>query len=154
MTPTRPIEIRRAHWPAEKDACLAIRETVFVDEQGVDPKLEYDGLDDDCLHYLAFAEGKAVGTARVRLLDDKIKIQRVAVLVPMRGTGLGAALMRAIMDDLARDPAAEGRFFFLSSQVQAIPFYEKLGYEVCSEEYPDAGIPHRDMRASRPASPA
>lgn len=150
MTAAEPIDIRRARWPAEKDACLAVRAAVFVDEQGVDPTLEYDGQDDDCLHYLAFADGQPVATARVRLLDDRIKIQRVAVLAPLRGTGLGAALMRAMMDDLACDPAAAGRFFFLSSQVQAIPFYEKLGYKVCSDEYPDAGIPHRDMRASRP----
>jgi predicted GNAT family N-acyltransferase len=28
-----------------------------------------------------------------------------------------------------------------------MPFYEKLGFAVCSEEYLDANIPHRDMRA-------
>lgn len=152
MPPVDTWVIRRADWPAERDACLSVRTAVFVDEQGVDPALEYDGLDDDCLHYLAMVGGEPVGTARVRVLDDRYKIQRVAVLAAMRGTGLGAALMRAMMDDLCGQGAAvNGRFFFLSSQVHAMPFYEKLGFVVCSEEYPDAGIPHRDMRAVTPA---
>jgi len=33
----------------------------------------------------------------------------------------------------------------LSAQVQATPFYEKLGFTVVSEEYLEAGIPHVDM---------
>ena len=152
MTRNPQWTIRRADWPSEKDACLSVRQAVFVDEQGVDPAIEYDGLDDECRHYAAFADGRAVATARVRALDDRYKIQRVAVLASMRGTGLGAALMRTIMDDLSADAGAGGRFLFLSSQVQAMPFYERLGFEVCSGEYPDAGIPHRDMRAAMPTS--
>ena len=34
----------------------------------------------------------------------------------------------------------------LSSQTYAIPFYEKLGFTVCSGEYMDANIPHKDMK--------
>ena len=34
----------------------------------------------------------------------------------------------------------------LSAQTYAIPFYEKFGFIVCSEEYMDAGIPHKDMQ--------
>ena len=33
----------------------------------------------------------------------------------------------------------------LDAQTQAIPFYERLGYRVASEEFMDAGIPHRTM---------
>lgn len=34
----------------------------------------------------------------------------------------------------------------LRAQTYAIPFYEKLGFVVCSSEYLDAGIPHKDMQ--------
>ena len=34
----------------------------------------------------------------------------------------------------------------LNAQVQAIPFYESLGYAVISDEFLDAGIPHRTMK--------
>lgn len=33
----------------------------------------------------------------------------------------------------------------LNAQTHAIPFYEKLGYKVISEEFMDAGIPHKTM---------
>ena len=33
----------------------------------------------------------------------------------------------------------------LSSQVSAIPFYERLGYVASGPVYDDAGIPHREM---------
>lgn len=138
---------RRVATREEMAACLAIRDVVFMQEQNVDEAIERDGRDDECIHYIAEIGGKPVGTARARMLDDKVKIERVAVLKEARGTGAGMALMRFLMADLASDALAAGRHFFLSSQCQAIPFYERLGFAVCSEEYLDADIPHRDMRA-------
>ena len=58
---------RRAVTRDDLEACFAIRETVFIGEQQVDPALERDGLDDDCIHYVAEADGRLVGTARVRV---------------------------------------------------------------------------------------
>lgn len=138
---------RRVSTREEMDACFAIRETVFMREQNVDPAIERDGRDGACFQYIAEIGGVPAGTARARLVGDKVKIERVAVLRTARGTGAGAALMRFLMADLAQEAAAAGRHFFLSSQCHAIPFYERLGFTVCSEEYLDAEIPHRDMRA-------
>jgi ElaA protein len=138
---------RRATTPADIAACLDIREIVFIVEQGVDAALERDGLDGECLHYLGEADGKPVAAARIRVLADTYKFQRVAVLKDQRGSGAGAALMRFMMDDIAARPDAAGGLFFLSSQTYAVPFYERLGFEVCSDDYMEAGIPHRDMRA-------
>jgi len=138
---------RRVSTREEMDACFAIRDVVFLREQNVDPAIERDGLDDQCIHYIAEIAGEPVATARARMLGDKVKIERVAVLRTARGTGTGAALMRFLMADLAAEARAAGRHFFLSSQCQAIPFYERLGFRVCSGEYLDADIPHRDMRA-------
>ena len=146
--------IRRAETSRDIAQCLSIRDVVFVGEQGVDPDLERDGLDSKAIHYIAFGPDRALGTARVIKQDDRFKFQRVAVLGEARGTGLGAALMRFMMDDLARSPDADSRHFFLSSQVQAVPFYEKLGFSIVSDEYMEAGIPHRDMRAEIRASSA
>lgn len=138
--------LRRAQGESDMAMCLAIRHQVFVREQCVDAALERDGRDDRCVHYLAFDGDKAIGTARVMPLDDRLKIQRMAVLREARGAGVGTALMGFMMADLAAGPEAEGRHFFLSSQVHAMLFYERLGFEVCSDVYMDAGIPHRDMR--------
>ncbi|MBO6640269.1 MAG: GNAT family N-acetyltransferase [Roseitalea sp.] len=147
MTADNDWMLRRAQGKDDMAACMAIRHQVFVREQCVEEALERDGRDGDCIHYLAIGVDRPVGTGRVMPLADRYKIQRVAVLPPARGTGVGAALMRFMMADLANEADAAGRMFVLSSQVHALPFYEKLGFSVCSDVYMDAGIPHRDMRA-------
>lgn len=138
---------RRATSRKDLQTCLDIRDIVFIREQGVDPSLEQDGLDGECLHYLCEADGEPIATARVRILDDRFKFQRVAVSKEARGRGIGEALMRFMMSDLAKREDVAARCFFLSSQTHAMPFYEKLGFAACSGEYMEAGIPHRDMRA-------
>lgn len=129
--------------PAEFSACLAIRRAVFIDEQHVPEALELDGEDDACMHLLALdAGGRPVGTARLRVLGENAKAQRVAVVAAARGRGIGAALMRALEDEARRAGAAK---VTLSSQVHALPFYAVLGYVAHGDTYDDAGIPHRDM---------
>lgn len=123
-------------------APLAIRLAVFVDEQGVSIAEEVDGEDPDCLHWLATDAAGPAATLRVRLRDRTAKIQRVAVLPRARRAGLGAALMRQVMADLA---AAGVDRFVLAAQVGAIGFYERVGFVARGPVYDDAGIAHRDM---------
>lgn len=137
---------RRATGADDLAVCLAIRHAVFIVGQKVPAELERDGRDDACGHYLAFADGEPVGTARIMPLQGTFKFQRVAVLEAYRGQGVGDGLMWFMMDDLSSRSDSAGRVFFLSSQVSAIGFYEKLGFSVCSDIYMDAGIEHRDMR--------
>ncbi|WP_371155766.1 GNAT family N-acetyltransferase [Jannaschia sp. 2305UL9-9] len=125
-------------------ASLAIRAAVFIEEQGVPPGEEVDGDDPICQHWLMTDAIGPVATLRVRPKGALAKIQRVAVMRRARGTGLGAALMRHVMDDL-RAQGVEG--VILGAQTQVIGFYEKLGFEAFGPVYDDAGIPHRDMRA-------
>ena len=125
------------------DACMAIRMKVFVEEQNVPAELERDEYDAAALHLLATAEdGRPIGTARLLIDGDRAKIGRVAVLRAARGTGAGAALMRAALDELR---ARGVRMAGLGAQTHAIGFYERLGFAAYGLEYDDAGIPHRDM---------
>lgn len=123
-------------------ACAAIRRRVFIEEQNVPEELELDDLDATAVHLLASRDGRPVGTARLLIDGETAKIGRVALLPEARGTGAGAALMRAALDELR----ARGiRTAKLGAQTHAIGFYEKLGFTAYGPEYDDAGIPHRDM---------
>jgi predicted GNAT family N-acyltransferase len=84
--------------------------------------------------------GRLLGTGR--LLPDG-HVGRMAVLPQARGTGVGSALLAALLQ-AAR--ARGDREVALSAQTHAIPFYERFGFVVEGEEYDDAGIPHRRMR--------
>ena len=124
--------------------CQALRRVVFIDEQGVSEAEEVDGQDGKAVHLLAWDGECPVGTARLLVKGHSGKIGRVCVLPEVRGTGLGAALIQAALDELGRVPGVTEAY--LGSQSNVTGFYEKLGFAVEGEEFLDAGIPHRHMR--------
>ncbi|MFK7834757.1 MAG: GNAT family N-acetyltransferase [Sulfitobacter sp.] len=123
------------------ETCLALRREVFMEEQGVSLADEVDGLDPDCLHLLASVDGVPAGTARIHLVESTAKIGRVCLIISQRGKGLGAALILKALE-VAKGKATRAK---LGAQVDALGFYEKLGFTAIGPVYDDAGIPHRDM---------
>ncbi|QCO55910.1 GNAT family N-acetyltransferase [Pseudorhodobacter turbinis] len=124
-------------------ACHALRRTVFIEEQGVSEAEEMDDLDGEATHLLATVSEVPAGSARLFVQGGTGKIGRVCVLREHRGTGLGAALIIAAVDQFRATPGVEK--VKLGAQCHAIAFYEKLGFAAFGPEYDDAGIPHRDM---------
>ena len=127
---------------AEKDAFL-IRETVFIREQGVPTELELDEYDPSAAHALAYEGTECVGTGRlVNLGGGEFQIGRMAVLTGFRSQGIGKQILEKLID-LAKSQGA--KMIMLHSQTSAIPFYEKLGFQVEGPIYDEAGIAHRNM---------
>ncbi len=124
--------------------CYAIRLAVFVGEQNVPEAEERDEFDAGARHFLARRDGVAAGTLRLlEISSGVVKITRVAVLKFARGSGLGVALMRHA------EAVSDAGMLLLDAQVQALAFYEKLGYEAFGEVFMEAGILHRHMRKLR-----
>ncbi len=131
--------IKETSFSEEKDRIMQVRYTVFVLEQGVPEELEQDEKDPLCRHALLLKDGRAVATGR---LESDGHIGRIAVVRSCRGLGLGRRIV-AFLEDKAK---AKGlRRVYLGAQLQAIPFYEKLGYRCYGDEFMDAGIAHRHM---------
>ena len=138
------MEVRRVETDDELADALAVRRTVFIEEQGVPEHLEVDGNDDSATHFVAYDGDRPVGAARLRPYDDSTaKVERVAVLEPERGAGIGRRLMDVVETAATHDGYES---VVLHAQVPVVGFYERLGYEVIGEEFEDAGIPHREMR--------
>ncbi|MCM3571203.1 GNAT family N-acetyltransferase [Neobacillus mesonae] len=124
-----------------EDAYL-VRKIVFVDEQQVPVEEEIDQFEDDAAHFIMYHEGKPIGAGRFRVLDGIGKVERICVLKEARKHGAG----KAIMDSIETYAADQGiHKLKLNAQTHAIPFYEKIGFEVVSDEFLDAGIPHKTM---------
>ncbi|TXI00909.1 MAG: GNAT family N-acetyltransferase [Pseudorhodobacter sp.] len=123
--------------------CRALRRIVFIEEQGVSEADELDDKDDEAIHLLATMAGKPVGSARLLVLGEVGKVGRVCVLPEARGTGLGAALMRAAVARFGQVPGV--KTVKLGAQTHALGFYERLGFQAQGPEFDDAGIPHREM---------
>lgn len=129
---------------AEIETCLRLRWEVFVVEQGVSEADEIDGEDGHCIHVLATQDTVPIGAARFQYVSPYAKIQRVCVLPEGRGLGVGAALIRFMLDEIrAEGRVSEAR---LGAQTHALDFYRGLGFEAFGAVYDDAGIPHMDMK--------
>lgn len=141
MTTTHQHDIRFGNWNALSADAKTIRFEVFVEEQKVPADIELDDMDAVCLHAVAYdAAGTPIGTGR--LLPDG-HIGRMAVRASARGTGIGGALLHALM---AQAQARGDARVVLSAQTHAAPFYLRHGFVIDGEEFFEAGIAHIQMQ--------
>ena len=119
-----------------------IREKVFIEEQKVTPQLEWDGKDEEAIHFLAYQDEKAIGCARAFVIENHMQLGRMAVLKEYRNNGIGSFLIEKAITTAKLNQLSK---ISISAQCHAINFYKKFGFEVTSEIYLDAGISHQDM---------
>lgn len=132
--------VKRVESDAEREAALAIRNEVFIREQGVAPELEHDEIDARALHFLAYADEKPVATARLFFEGEEAHIGRMAVLEPYRRQGVGRELLRAVLAEASRAERVT-----LNAQVHARNFYAAAGFVERGEAFFEAGILHIEM---------
>jgi predicted GNAT family N-acyltransferase len=132
--------VRQADFPSELKMLRQIRYEVFVVGQNVPADLEWAGDDDQHHHVLALdLEGKPIGTGR---MSASGKIGRMAVLEPWRGQGVGSLMLKQLLVIAKKLGLTSVQ---LSSQVLAIPFYERHQFIPEGDVFVEAGIEHRLM---------
>jgi predicted GNAT family N-acyltransferase len=137
------LEILIKPWKEAELEAFLVRQEVFIREQGVPAELELDEFDPSAAHALANLNGRCIGTGRlVDLGNRQAQIGRMAVLAQFRNQGVGRQVLEMLID-LAKSQEFES--IVLHSQVSAIPFYEKLGFQAQGPTYDEAGIAHRNM---------
>jgi predicted GNAT family N-acyltransferase len=148
---------------------LSLREAFLHRPLGIAFLPEYREGEEHCWHLGAFGgEGsRLLGTVQARFLTAEggqlpmpgrpfeseqkreylppeawVKIAQMVVHPDYQKTGLGRALMQTLEAAL-HDCGA--RRIFLNARAQAIPFYQKLGYEGVGEVFMLKTIPHLRM---------
>ena len=111
---------------------------MFINEQGVDEEIEWDGLDEEAWHWLALGPKKKELPAR---LLKSGQIGRMAVEKQFRFQGIGSAILRDILKS-AKDLNMES--VFLHSQSKATKFYEKFNFSSDGKEFLEADILHEN----------
>lgn len=96
-------------------------------------------------HFAAYSNDyELLGVLVLRPLEKKqIKMRQVAVFPEHQKKGVGQLMVAASEKYAVENHYSE---IVLSARVPAIPFYEKLGYEVVSELYQEVGIDHYKMK--------
>lgn len=118
-----------------------IRRKVFVVEQSVESTQEFDQYETFCQHYLAYFENRAVGTARWRETDQGIKLERIAVLPQYRCNGIGAILLKHLIEDVK----IHNKCIYVTAQLHMCKWFEKNGFVLEGDEFIEVGIPHRKL---------
>lgn len=137
------IDLKVTTYERDRTSINTIRTQVFQIEQGVDPALEFDGQDETAQHIVADVDGQPAATARIRQLTPHLaKLERVAVLQPFRGLGLGKQVTLKALEWLRSQSISTVK---IHAQTPVQGFYEKLGFVPRGEGFEEAGIPHIEM---------
>lgn len=123
------------------DIAMKLRMKVFVKEQSVPKKLEYDGDDALAIHMLLYHDNKPVATCRYRTTDDGVKLERIAVKKRKRNSGFGKTLLKIALNET--QGYQKTRYLF--AQTIQTGFYEKMGFSAVGNPFQDAGIQHIKM---------
>ena len=91
----------------------------------------------------AFEEEKMLGCCMLIMVDPTtVRLRQMAVLNNLQGKGIGRALMQ-FAENIARDRGFKK--IIMHARKTAAGFYEKLGYQVCSDEFEEVTLPHYEM---------
>lgn len=138
------LEVRVGDWATLARDARPIRAAVFIDEQKIPAEMEWDAADAGCVHAVAYNHfGLALGTGRMlEHVPGTAKIGRMAVLPGLRGSGVGRAVLDALM---AAARARGDREVLLHAQWSAAPFYQRAGFLPRGPRFDEAGIAHQEM---------
>jgi len=123
------------------DIAFDIRQKVFVEEQQVDAREEYDEFEQSSIHYLVFAGEKPVGTARWRITKEGIKLERFAVLKDSRNMKAGRTVLLKVLEDVI----PLHKKIYMNAQVTAMNFYIREGFIAEGEMFIECNIKHYKM---------
>lgn len=148
MQQPTPHSILLTSWQKHQAELSHIRTCVFMHEQHISAADEWDGLDEQALHFLVVsATGQPLGCARVLIehnsSNSAFHIGRVAILKPYRNQGIGYQLMQYV-SAYCRQTNPENKIY-LHAQVERRHFYESLNFKAEGDEFMDADIPHISM---------
>jgi predicted GNAT family N-acyltransferase len=140
-------------WARDGAALSALRQAVFVGEQGVPAALEFDALDampKRTAHaVLRDDAGEVIATGRLVLSRGADgawmtpRIGRMAVAKILRGQGAGGRVLHALADHAQRLGYSD---VLLHAQAHAASFYAQHGFVQVGELFTEADILHVEMR--------
>jgi predicted GNAT family N-acyltransferase len=129
----------------EYDEMVAIRYDVLRKPLGLEFTIKQLEKEWEDIHFACYSErSEMLGCLILTKVDEHtLKMRQVAVKEKLQGAGVGKALVEA------SEAYAQINNFTtieLNARNNAIPFYERLGYEIVSDTFTEVGIEHRKMK--------
>ncbi len=103
---------------------FAVRAAVYMAEQECPYEEEFDGNDYCGTHILGLVDGKPAGCVRIRWFAGFAKAERMTVLKPFRGTGIGDLIAKRAFEHVSRKGY---RRYYVHAQRRLVRHWEKYG---------------------------
>jgi YbgC/YbaW family acyl-CoA thioester hydrolase len=136
-------------WSELQAHAMPVREAVFAREQRIPMDMVSDAADAQAHHAVVFSRvGLPLATGRLVLQPAAAgealvaKVGRMAVLHPLRGQGVGAQVLQALVQRARELGCAE---VMLHAQQSARSFYLPHGFVQRGDTFEEVGIPHMEM---------
>ena len=138
------VETRVGSWQDLGTRAQAIRTQVFIEEQNIPAEMEWDSADEQAVHALASNRfGLPLATGRLlQHAPGVARIGRMAVSQTVRGSGVGRAVLDALIDAAQLRGDHE---VVLNAQTSAQAFYARSGFSPRGAVFVEAGIAHIEM---------
>jgi predicted GNAT family N-acyltransferase len=133
------IEIFTAASPLYTQA-LQLRYEILRKPLGINFTIEELQNDKQDIHFALLENNELLACLTLtKCKNEKMKMRQVATKASERGKGLGTKLANE-----AEQYAIENGFntMFCHARKTAVPFYQKMGYKIVSDEFIEVGIPH------------
>lgn len=123
---------------------LALRETVLRLPLGLKNRPEDVAYDHVQQHYVAKQEEVVVATlSMMRITETSAKLRQMAVAEHKQHAGIGQALVTYVHRMATMQGFVE---LALKARIEAVGFYEKLGYSRVGDLFEEIGITHQAMQ--------
>lgn len=136
------LNIKITETQKEKEQAFHLRRIIFVDEQQVPIEEELDKYDDVATHFVGYQKNIPIAASRLRWINNFGKLERICIIKSQRGKSFGTKMVKAMESEIRNRGFTKAK---LNAQIYAIDFYQQLGYNVITEAFLDAGIPHVTM---------
>jgi N-acetylglutamate synthase-like GNAT family acetyltransferase len=91
----------------------------------------------------SFEDDRILGCCLLTRIDSQtVRLRQMAVRHNLQRKGIGDSIIR-FAETLARDNGY--RKIVMNARATAIGFYERCGYNICSDEFLEVTIPHKRM---------
>ena len=134
--------IKKVDTKKELNEAFDIRKKVFVEEQNVPEELELDEFEEIAEHFIAYLNKNPIGCARIRIFNNFVKLERIAILKEYRNKGYGSQLTKYLIDKITKDTQKD---VIIHSQEYAKNFYKKFGFKIIGNPFYEAGLKHVKM---------
>ena len=138
------IDIRPVENAQELEEMFYQRWLVLRSPLGMEKGSERDNHEDGAVHLVGICDRKIIGSGRLRELSPEVgSISYIAVLPEFQNQGIGTKLMEKL---LAQAKENNFKTVRLMSRINAVKFYQKLGFFEQEKPFNYLGIPHVFMQ--------